>query len=132
MTEPNSIPVIAYLLDSISTTAKRVVSTVAAAPGCAWSGELRLPTQAGLAPIYALEVASYPADEAASEEGMKFRLANAATFFRAFYCTEAPHAPASAVPTTHLELPVAVMSYLLSEPSYLRAPVCALSFVTRA
>ena len=91
---------------SISTTAKRVQSTVAATPGCAWSAELRLPTQAGLVSIYALEAASYPADEAASEEGMKFRLANAATFFRAFYCTEAPHAPASALQCqTRFELP---------------------------
>ena len=82
---------------SVSTTAKRIQSTVAPVPGCAWSAELRRPTQAELVPIYALEAASYPADEAASEEGMKFRLANAATFFRAFYCIEAPHAPASAV-----------------------------------
>lgn len=81
----------------ISTTAKRVQSTATAALGCAWSGELRLPTRTELVPIYALEAASYPADEAASEEGMKFRLAHAPIFFRAFYCTEAPHAPASAV-----------------------------------
>lgn len=97
---------------AISTTAKRVQSTVAAAPGCAWAGELRLPTQTELVPIYALEAASYPADEAASEEGMQFRLAHAPTFFRAFYCTDAPHAPASAVQPAPPVWPPAALNVL--------------------
>jgi hypothetical protein len=81
---------------TISTTAAMVRSTVAATAGRVWAGEMRLPSTTDLVPIYALEAASYPADEAASEEGMKFRLATAPTFFRAFYCTKAPHAPVGA------------------------------------
>ena len=106
---------------AISTTAKRVQSTVAAAPGCAWAGELRLPTQTELVPIYALEAASYPADEAASEEGMQFRLAHAPTFFRAFYCTDAPHAPASAVQPAPPVWPPAALNiagHLPTVPTY--------------
>lgn len=83
----------------ISTTARTVATTGAVFQVAPWQGAMRLPTPDDLVDIYALEEEAYPADEAASEEGLKFRLGNASTFFRGFYCTEALAAPAGAIPT---------------------------------
>ena len=70
---------------------------VSAAPGRqpeAWDpggAVLRQPQQAELAGIYALEAKSYPADEAATEEKLEFRLEKAPEYFRALYATQASH-----------------------------------------
>ena len=99
----------------ISTSSRAVTSEAARVPP--WRGALRQPTPPELVQIYALEAASYPADEAATEEKLEFRLEHASAapspalvppscppdplsdvgiggrpaFFRAMWCTQASH-----------------------------------------
>lgn len=72
----------------LSTTSTHVAhsgETLAQPSHPSWNGVLRQPTPAELADVYALEAASYPADEAATEEKLRFRLAEAPLYFRAMY-----------------------------------------------
>ena len=99
----------------ISTSSRAVTSEAPRVPP--WRGALRQPTPPELVQIYALEAASYPADEAATEEKLEFRLEHASAaplrppffpscppgplsdvgigcrpaFFRAMWCTQASH-----------------------------------------
>ena len=99
----------------ISTSSRAVTSEAPRVPP--WRGSLRQPTPPELVQIYALEAASYPADEAATEEKLEFRLEHASAaplrppffpscppgplsdveiggrpaFFRAMWCTQASH-----------------------------------------
>eukprot|EP00930_Biecheleria_cincta_P051681 TRINITY_DN36886_c0_g1_i1.p1 TRINITY_DN36886_c0_g1~~TRINITY_DN36886_c0_g1_i1.p1 ORF type:complete len:197 (+),score=36.15 TRINITY_DN36886_c0_g1_i1:29-592(+) len=66
----------------------------------AWVFAMRLPSVEDLVDITTMELASYPADEAASPQGLTFRQAEAGLFFRAFYCTSV----AEGVPTAVGEL----------------------------
>ena len=59
----------------ISTSSRAVTSEAPRVPP--WRGSLRQPTPPELVQIYALEAESYPADEAATEEKLEFRLEHA-------------------------------------------------------
>jgi hypothetical protein len=73
---------------TLITTTAHIVSTSTVRSANLWEGNLRQPAQEELAIVFGMEIASYPADEAASEEALRFRLANAPGFFRGFYSVQ--------------------------------------------